>query len=417
MGTKFVHAADLHIDSPLRGLERYEGAPSEILRGATRRAFSNLITLCLEEGADLLLLAGDLFDDDWRDYGSGLFFANELKRLREAGVRVVWVRGNHDAASKITRYLKLGEHVRELSVKRPETAIFDDLGIAVHGQGFPTAAVSDDLADRYPAPCSDLVNVGLLHTAVDGREGHARYAPCRLTTLVNKGYDYWALGHVHQREVLNADPWVVFPGNLQGRHARELGAKGACIVTLEHGRVTAVDACALDVVRWQLCRVDASDASSVDDVVELARSELEREAARADGRLLAARVVLSGATRAHVALQEDSERLTAQIRACGLELGAPAWVEKVRIETRAPLDLERLRRKDDATGQLARSLALLREDADARAELLAAFTELRQKLPSELRRHLEQQTGEGFGAVLDDVEQLLLPRLLALEET
>src|SRR5687767_8508980 len=140
---KWVHAADLHLDSPLRGLERYEGAPVERIRTATRRAMQNLVALCVEEKAGLLLLAGDLFDGAWKDYSTGLFFAARMSELREAGVRVVIVRGNHDAASAITKSLRLPENVKELSARRPETVVIEEMGIAVHGQSFPTRAVTD----------------------------------------------------------------------------------------------------------------------------------------------------------------------------------------------------------------------------------------------------------------------------------
>src|SRR5262245_22532176 len=204
---KFVHAADLHLDSPLRGLVRYDGAPVERMRAATRHALVNLVDLCLAEDAAFLLLAGDLFDGDWRDYGTGLFFLSEMARLRPAGIHVYLVRGNHDAASHVTRYLKLPEHVHELSWRRPETLVLEDRGVAIHGQSFATRAVTEDLATHYPDAIRDLLNVGLLHTCADGREGHERYAPCSVETLRNKGYDYWALGHVHAREVLARDPW------------------------------------------------------------------------------------------------------------------------------------------------------------------------------------------------------------------
>src|SRR5690606_7643652 len=134
----------------MRGLERYEGAPVEQMRGATRRALQNLVELCLEEEAKLLLLAGDLFDGDWRDYSTGLFFSAQMSELRQAGVRVVMIRGNHDAQSQVKKHLTLPENVRELATRRPETALFEDLGIAVHGQGFAKRVVTDDIAATYP---------------------------------------------------------------------------------------------------------------------------------------------------------------------------------------------------------------------------------------------------------------------------
>ena len=156
-----------------------------------------------------------------------------------------------------------------LSASRPETVVYDDLGVAVHGQSFATRAVSEDLASRYPPPIAGALNVGLLHTALDGRPGHDPYAPTQLGVLTGKGYDYWALGHVHEREVLASDPWVVFPGNLQGRHARETGPKGATVIEVEDGRVRAVEHRVLDVVRWSQIHVDAEDARSVDDAGKL----------------------------------------------------------------------------------------------------------------------------------------------------
>jgi DNA repair exonuclease SbcCD nuclease subunit len=417
---KFVHAADLHLDSPLSGLERYEGAPIEALRLATRSAMKNLIELCLEQGVELVLLAGDLFDDDWRDYSSGLFFASELARLREVGTKVVWIRGNHDALSKVTRQLKLPAGVYELSPRRPETLVFEELGIAVHGQGFAKAAMTEDLTRSYPAPLAGMFNVGLLHTSVDGREGHARYAPCRLETLVNHGYDYWALGHVHRREVLHREPWVVFPGNLQGRHIRETGAKGATLVSLDAGRVAQVEPVALDVVRWERCSADVTDSQTPDDVLNRVRGELEQALARADGRLLAARVVVSGTTRAHAALGRDADRWLNEIRAAAIDLGSGGlWLEQVRLETRGALGLDALATQDDAVSDLARAFAELRTEENAFSEVARELSELRQKLPLELRRGaggLDLDDPASLRALVDDIEQLVLPRLLSLEE-
>lgn len=414
---KFVHAADLHIDSPLRGLERYEGAPVELIRGATRRALSHLVQLCIEEKASLLLLAGDLYDGDWKDYSTGLFFCQEMAKLRDAGVVVAWIRGNHDAASRLTQHLRPTDNVHELSHAKPSTLELDldGLQIAVHGQGFSKAKTTADLSERYPAPIAGALNLGLLHTALDGREGHDAYAPCRIESLVNKGYDYWALGHVHKREEVRTNPWIVFPGNLQGRHARETGKKGATLVTVQRGRITEVEHRALDEVRWVHVGFDAGRAASADDVVDGIREQLAREVAEAEGRLVAARVSVTGATRAHSAISLNAERFEHEVRIAALDIGREAaWVEKVVLGTRPEGDPLLLRARQDPLGALLRAMDGLRNDEVELTRLAEELSELKRKLPRELLDGPEGariSEADGVRALLDDIEGLLLPLL------
>jgi len=414
---KFVHAADLHIDSPLRGLERYEGAPVELIRGATRRALEHLVELCLTEGAELLVLAGDLYDGDWKDYSTGLFFCQQMARLREGNVKVVWIRGNHDAASRLTQHLRPTDNVLELSHARPATLELGFAGaqIAIHGQGFPKVKISEDLSERYPAPIAGAFNLGLLHTALDGREGHDAYAPCRVDSLVNKGYDYWALGHVHQREEVRREPWIVFPGNLQGRHARETGKKGASLVTLRGGRVAEVEHRALDEVRWAHVVVDAKGKSSSDDVIDGVREALASEVEAAEGRLIAARVSITGATRAHAALSLNWERLQNEIRVASLDVGREsAWVEKVVLATRPEGDPLLLRERKDPLGALVRALDHVKNDPTELETLSEELAELKRKLPRELLDGPDAARigdAQGVGALLAEIEGLLLPLL------
>jgi DNA repair exonuclease SbcCD nuclease subunit len=415
---KLLHAADLHLDSPLRGLARYDGAPVDTIRGATRRAFENLVEMALTERVDAVLLAGDVYDGDWRDYSTGLWFAAQVAKLGEASIRVFLIRGNHDAQSQITRSLRLPQNVVELATRAPRTVVVDDLGLAVHGQGFPKREVTADLAARYPDPVPGLFNVGLLHTCLDGREGHDPYAPTSVDVLAGKGYDYWALGHVHAREVVSRSPWIVFPGNLQGRNARETGPKGATLVTVTDGAIEAVH-CPLDVVRWYSLTVDAEACRSGDDVVDAVRDALGRAVDDADGRLVAARIRVVGATPAHGTLHDDPERHDAACRAVGFELGTEAvFVERIVFDTRARIDLPALRERDDPIGQLARSLAALRRDPTELSALRAELAALERKLPREARDGPDgiRLDDDGLCTILDDVEQMLLPRLLRAEE-
>jgi DNA repair protein SbcD/Mre11 len=415
---KFVHASDLHVDSPLLGLSRYPGAPVELLRAATRRALQNLVQLCEDEAVSLLLLAGDLFDGDWRDYNTGLFFAAEMARLKRAGVQVITIRGNHDAMSQISKHLSLPDNVVELSHRAPETRVLKELGIAVHGQSYAHRAETTDLASGYPDPLPGHINIGLLHTSVNGRPGHEDYAPCKLETLVSKGYDYWALGHIHQQEILHERPWVAFCGNPQGRHMRELGPKGALLVHIDAGQIVRVEPRELDVVRWQSCDVDLATVRDPDQALDRVSSALERTLEAAGHRPLIVRVTLSGRTPLHSRLAQDPLHWEASIRARAAELDR-VWVESIRLQTQGAFQAEDLVQRGDALGQLARRLVQLRHDPEELARVSAEFDELRLKLPPDVRQGALalriEDSAERLG-LLHEVEQLLLSQLVSSEE-
>jgi len=324
----------------------------------------------------------------------------------------VWIRGNHDAASKLTAHLSLPDNVRELSHKKPESFVLEQLGVAVHGQGFDTREETSDLSLRYPEPKRGLFNVGLLHTALEGRVGHAPYAPCRLSALIDRGYDYFALGHVHTREILSEAPWIVFPGNLQGRHARETGPKGASLVTVEAERVRSVEHRPLDAVRWQVAEAEVSGERTFDGVLERVRESLAAAVAQSDGRMSAVRVRIHGASAAHEQLAARLDRLTEEIRAVTLDLPSEAWLEKVELSTRPLSERVDLREREDAIGELLRGLGKLACDDAALLELAAELSDLKRKLPSELREGpdaIDLDSPQALRSLLSEVEQTLVP--------
>jgi DNA repair protein SbcD/Mre11 len=388
---RFLHAADIHLDSPLRGLAGYDEPAAERIRTATRDAFDNLVTRAIEEAVSFLIIAGDLYDGEWRDYQTGLFFIAQMGRLNQAGIPVYILYGNHDAESGITPRLILPENVKSFSARKPETRTLKAPGVALHGQSFPSREVTDSLVREYPDPVSGLFNIGVLHTGLGGLGDHANYAPCSLDDLVRKGYDYWALGHVHQGRILHERPHVVFPGNLQGRHIREVGPKGASLVTVEDREVTGVSRVFTDVVRWTSLPVAVEACSGMNDVTDRIREAVEEAvASEADGRLLACRIVLSGRSEIHEKLIVSTDHLHAEARGAALALGeGVAWVERVVVGTQPMLDPESLRNREDAFGELERILETAGTDTDLLELFEADIGELTRKLPHELRTEAE----------------------------
>ncbi len=358
------------------------------MREATRRSFSNIVDLATEREVDFVLVVGDVFDGDLLDFNAGLFFSNQLRRLGDNNIRVFIVRGNHDAPSKISKTVPLPKNVHIFKSSRPETIIDENLGYAIHGQSFASGVVTDDLAANYPDAHAGLLNIGLLHTSLTGREGHESYAPTTPERLASKGCHYWALGHVHNKEIVRENPWIVFPGNSQGRHARELGEKGCMVVEgdAENG-IRSVEFVATDVARWQHLKIDATDVTALEDLQEKFQQAVCSAMNDSGDRLLALRLSVGGRTTLHGRLSGSPESFRADVCAWLNEAsGGRAWLEKIKLSVTAPLDLAALAKRDDPFGMLLKKLDELAADPAALASLAeTSLTELEQKIPAELR--------------------------------
>ena len=413
---RFLHAADIHLDSPLKGLAGQEGNAAERVRTATREALARLVALAIDEKVDFLVIAGDLYDGNWRDYQTGLFFVGQMGRLNSAGIPVYLLHGNHDAESQITRRLELPGNVRVFGTRKPETFVVEELNVAIHGQSFRQREVTDNLVPDYPAPMPGAFNIGVLHTGLGGKGGHANYAPCSLDDLVNKGYDYWALGHVHRAEVLHESPHIVFPGNLQGRHIRETGAKGARLVTVDDNEIAGLVSVPCDVVRWTVLKVPMNDADGMGDVTDGVRAALESAVAKeADGRLLACRVVLEGRTEVHARLVASEDQVLAEVRAGALALGDEvAWIERVVIAT----DPVSPATPKGPVGELQRMLRDAGSDEELLTQVKGDIGELVRQLPHEVRTEIEDRVlklalEDDYTALVGNVVPYLSARLIA----
>ncbi len=412
---KFIHAADIHLDSPLKGLQQYEGAPVDDIRRAPRDGLNNLVDLALDQQVKFVLVAGDLYDGDWKNFQTGMYFVKQAARLRAADIPLVVIAGNHDAANKMTRSLPLPDNVTLLSHEQPQTVHLEAFDVAIHGQSFVSEKVVEDLSQAYPAAMRGCLNIGLLHTSIDGREGHASYAPCSLDGLKNKGYDYWALGHIHKREVLCQEPFIAFPGNIQGRHIRETGPKGCYLVSVSDSLQLEPVFQPLDVMRWELASVDVSQVQHIDDVLECIAQQLTQLTGGASDKPLAVRVEMTGQTKVHRELLARQDHWVHQVRGLALDIGqGNIWIEKVKLRTdhrsrsggSQPVE-------EAALGELAELFAEVRANPEQLSGLGYDFSPVLRKLPPEL----QNLVGDGAQAeawmanVLDQAEALLNHRL------
>jgi DNA repair exonuclease SbcCD nuclease subunit len=418
---KFLHTADIHLDSPLKGLERYEGAPADKIRQATRGALIKLVDLALDERVAFVLIAGDLYDGTWKDYNTGLFFIRQMSRLWDAGIPVYLIAGNHDAENKMTLKLRLPKDKATLfGSENPQTEILKDLGVAIHGQSYAKANENRRLAEGYPQAKQGYFNIGMLHTCA-GRQGHADYAPCSLEELRSKGYDYWALGHVHKREPFPNDPTIVFPGNLQGRFfsESEIGPKGCMLVTVQDDSSVRSEFQTRDVFRWELCKVNASGAENGDMVMERISEELQKKLGASEGRPLAVRVEIHGICPFHNQLHANSRKWVNEARASANEIGADhLWIEKLKFETKLP-SVKDAKSMDGPMAELLALLDQLHAQDDQLTKLYEDLADLDKKLPPEMKEGpnaLNLTDPAWLRDVLGHVGPMLIERLRSREE-
>lgn len=408
---RFIHAADIHLDSPLKGLGFYEDMPVDIVRGASRAAFARLVDAALELEVDFMVIAGDLYDGDWKDHNTGIYFARQMGRLRNGGIPVYVLHGNHDAQSVMTSRLVLPENVHVFEANRPTTFVLEKHNVALHGRSFPQASVTENMAAGYPAPLPGHFNIGVLHTALEGNSQHANYAPCSLQQLHASGYQYWALGHVHEYQVYPGLVPVVFPGNLQGRHIREQGPRGAVLVTCDDHAVQSIERLEVDVLRWRELRLDISYCEDLKAVLANVRSGLEDVLAEQTAdKPCVLRLVLEGESGLHGELVGQQPQLRADVVATMAALAdGRMWLEKLRLQVRPPHRAPATVEHDE----LARLLADAVADSGFQDEILQGLQGLRDRAPYELADEpvFEALRQNEIQDILQDAAAAVLDRL------
>lgn len=416
---RFIHTADLHLDSPLKSLALRDSALAEVIGTASRTVFARIIDLCLEERVDALLIAGDLYDGAQTSMKTARFLTQQLRRLDEAGIETFLIRGNHDAESRITGQLVLPPSVTvfgaQASVVQRDK---DGLGIAIHGISFARPHAPDSLLEKFKPPVQGAVNIGMLHTSLDGSLGHDPYAPCRLADLHNSGFDYWALGHIHARAHYTGAVHVVMPGIPQGRDIGEAGAKSVTLVTVgDDGRLEVTERMTA-LARFERVAVPLDGATDWPDAVAVLGAALR--AARRDFTEdhLVLRPVLTGVTPLLWRLRRDLGLLLDEARVTAEGIGT-LWIDKILLDcTETP--------RPDMAGPLAELSAQItamttppaQPPAAVLAEADAVIDALVKSLPPALRGMMGDDPAQQAAlrdAMLQEGAAEVLARLHGLE--
>ena len=354
---RFVHAADLHLDSPFRGLREVEPAIGAELREATFAAYDKIIDLCLTEKVDALLVAGDIYDARDRSLRAQLRFRDGLQRLADAGIRSFVCHGNHDPLDGWEARIDMPEGCQRFGSEVEAVPLDPNEpdAVVVYGVSFPQQDVRENLARRFQRDTRHLYAIGLLHANVGGDSGHEPYAPCTVEDLERSGMDYWALGHVHTRRVLREhDPVVVYPGNPQGRHRRESGARGVAVVDVGNDRQAQVRFRDVDVVRWETTVLNIADLSGEQQLLEVLDERLNGIAAVDRHAVVIVRLIGRGALHSTLRRGDMAEDLRAQLNDSLRGRDPFVWCAAVEVETAAPFDRAERRQAQDFLADILR---------------------------------------------------------------
>jgi DNA repair protein SbcD/Mre11 len=388
MPFRFLHTADVHLDSPLSTLALRDPTLAGLIGGATRKAFVAVIDLCLSEKVDALLIAGDLYDGEQTSMKTARFLADQLLRLHAAGIRTFIIRGNHDAESRITRELTLPESVKVFTGRAEAVALrCGALEAAVHGVSFAQKHAPESLLPKFRAPVPGSVNIGMLHTSLGGSPAHDPYAPCALGELHGSEFDYWALGHIHQRFVDVGGATIVMPGNPQGRDINEAGPKSATLVTIGDDRKVRVEERLTGVAEFQRLQVDLGGIEDWRDGLARIEKRLAAARAQAPSEHLVARLRIAGVTPLAWRLRTDADKLEEDSRLIAAELGR-TWIDKIELGCAAP--------RSDKSAPSSDPIAELRGLMETEIAQSLTFQDALREFAEELRRNLPQDSRDGL---------------------
>ncbi|MBS4177516.1 metallophosphoesterase family protein [Lederbergia citrea] len=277
-GIRFIHTADLHLDSPFLGLNHLPKELFERIQESTFAAFEKVVDLAIEQAVDFVVIVGDLFDGEDRSIKAQARLRKQMERLRDAEIFAFITHGNHDHLAGSWLMLDMPENVQIFSseVEMKSVTVKSGCNVHLYGFSYPERHVVDRKISEYEKVGEAHFHIGLLHGHCEGGSSlHQPYAPFSIVEVLQKDMDYWALGHIHKKQILNEDPFIVYPGNIQGRHRNEDGEKGCYIVTLESSGHSQLEFHETDIIRWESVDLNCEENMGLTDLYTIITQHME----------------------------------------------------------------------------------------------------------------------------------------------
>jgi DNA repair exonuclease SbcCD nuclease subunit len=356
---KFIHTADLHLDTPFKGLSVWNSELSRRLKDATFKSFKRIIDACIERKVDFLVISGDIFDSDNKSLAGHLRFIPELKRLADKGIPTYLVCGNHDPYNHWIKELKLPENVYCFDPEECGYKTFIKGGIPVadiYGMSFGESKITQNLADRYKlSPSPAPVSIAVLHGSVGEPGPHASYAPFTVNDVLDKGFDYWALGHIHKSRVIrDKTPVMIYPGNPQGRDFGETGKKGCYLVTINEGQQPSYEFIPTQIIRFEDVTIDITGVQQAEEL-DLKIRNACNSVHDHDGKTnMMLRIALTGRTALHSKLElpGEIEQLTELFNEGQLSGDSFVWIDSIELNTYPDIDPDELKKEPGFTSEV-----------------------------------------------------------------
>lgn len=402
---KFIHTADLHIDSPFKGLRRLPSSIFEKLKQSTFQAFDKIIEVAIEEQVDFVLIAGDLFDDDIRSLKAQIAMRTGFERLEKVGIQVYIIHGNHDHLSGSWAHINWPRNAHFFA-KNVEMIPFirnGKLVAHIYGFSYEQRVVTRNMTEEYKKVDGAPFHIGMLHGNLEGKKDHDRYAPFTVEQLLGKDFDYWALGHIHKSQVIYENPYIIYPGNIQGRHIKETGKKGCYLIqlTLNDTNIQFIPTAS---IIWESEQVAIDDLSAIDELIMKIQKLKDTFRQTNNGTIIALDIV--GTSCLHQQLTEDgfTKELLEILNEREEDEDHFVWISTMKVNSGLDYNRSRLKQESHFISDLLEKIDGY-NDHDIEQALSLLFNNRKALLFLEEIKQNQQE-------IIDNAERLLLQELL-----